>query len=111
VDGVLLAGAHGVVPGLANVDPAGYVRLWDAAQRGDWATASREQARLARLFEIVRAGLPRTSTGAAGVGGFKTAMRLLGVIDTNLMARPQRSLNEAETEAVTAVLRSVDLLG
>jgi 4-hydroxy-tetrahydrodipicolinate synthase len=111
VDGVLLAGAHGVVPGLANVDPAGYVRLWEAAQRGDWAAAAREQARLARLFEIVRPGLPRTSTGAAGVGGFKTAMRLLGVIDTNLMARPQRSLNEAETAKVADILRSVDLLG
>ena len=111
VDGILLAGAHGVVPGLANVDPHGYVRLWDAAKRGDWAAAGREQARLARLFEIVRAGLPRTSVGAAGVGGFKTAMRLLGVIETNLMARPQRSLNDAEAEKVAAILRSVDLLG
>ena len=37
VDSVLAMGAHGVVPGLGNVDPAGYVRLWDAAQRGDWA--------------------------------------------------------------------------
>jgi len=111
VDGILLAGAHGVVPGLANVDPHGYIRLWDAAKRGDWAAAAREQARLARLFEIVRAGLPRTSVGAAGVGGFKTAMRLLGVIETNLMARPQRSLNDAEAEQVAAILRSVDLLG
>ena len=32
VDNALMMGAHGVVPGLANVDPAGYVRLWDAAQ-------------------------------------------------------------------------------
>ena len=30
-------GAHGVVPGLANVDPQGYVRLWDARSGGDWA--------------------------------------------------------------------------
>ncbi|MGH6645165.1 MAG: dihydrodipicolinate synthase family protein, partial [Bradyrhizobium sp.] len=28
-DSALLAGAHGIVPGLANVDPAGSVRLYD----------------------------------------------------------------------------------
>jgi 4-hydroxy-tetrahydrodipicolinate synthase len=38
VDGAYLAGADGSVPGLANVDPAGYVRLHRAAMAGDWAT-------------------------------------------------------------------------
>ena len=110
VDGVLLAGAHGAVPGLANVDPAGYVRLWDAAQRGDWATARAEQGRLCHLFEIVGCAAARVSAGSAGVGGFKTAMRRLGVIDTNIMARPQRPLNEAESAAVEQILRHVGLL-
>ena len=55
-----------------------------------------EQERLCRLFEIVWCGLPRTSAGAAGVGGFKTAMRRLGIIDSNAMARPQRTLDDAE---------------
>jgi 4-hydroxy-tetrahydrodipicolinate synthase len=110
VDSALLMGAHGAVPGLANVDPAGYVRLWDAAERGDWATAKREQERLCHLFEIVRCGLPRTSTGAAGVGGFKTAMQVLGIIETNLMARPQRTLNDDESAAVATILRGVGLL-
>ncbi len=31
VDGALLAGADGSVPGLANVEPEGYVRMWKAA--------------------------------------------------------------------------------
>jgi hypothetical protein len=30
---------------------------------------------------------------SAGVGGFKIAMRAIGLISTNTMARPQRSLN------------------
>jgi 4-hydroxy-tetrahydrodipicolinate synthase len=111
VDGALLMGAHGAVPGLANVDPAGYVRLWNAARRGDWATARAEQERLCRLFEIVRCGLPRTSAGAAGVGGFKTAMRALGIIATNRMARPQPALDDAEAAAVAAILRDAGLLG
>ena len=111
VDSALAMGAHGVVPGLANVDPAGYVRLWDAAQRGDWALARREQERLCRLFEIVWQGTPRTSPGASGVGGFKTAMRALGIIATNTMARPQRTLNDDEAARVDAILRMTGLLG
>ncbi|WP_343718497.1 dihydrodipicolinate synthase family protein, partial [Inquilinus sp.] len=36
-DSALAAGAHGIVPGLANVDPHGYVRLYDLCRKGDWA--------------------------------------------------------------------------
>ena len=110
VDNALMMGAHGVVPGLANVDPKGYVRLWDAAQRGDWAAAREEQERLCRLFEIVWVAAGRVSGGATGVGGFKTAMRSLGVIDTNVMARPRAPLNDGEARGVDAILRSVGLL-
>ncbi|GAA4167135.1 dihydrodipicolinate synthase family protein [Shinella granuli] len=110
VDSVLAMGAHGVVPGLANVDPAGYVRLWDAAKRGDWAAARTEQERLCRLFEIVWVAAGRVSGGATGVGGFKTAMRSLGIISTNVMARPRAPLNEAESRRIDEILRSVGLL-
>ena len=110
VDGALLMGAHGVVPGLGNVDPGGYVRLYQAARQGNWAVARAEQARLCRLFEIVWCGVPRTSAGASGVGGFKTAMRAMGIIATNTMARPQRSLNVEESARVDAIVRGVGLL-
>ncbi len=109
VDSVLQMGAHGVVPGLANVDPHGYVRLWDAAKRGDWAAARKEQERLCRLFEIVWVAAGRVSGGATGVGGFKTAMRSLGIIDTNTMARPRQPLNDAEAKGVDEILRKVGL--
>jgi 4-hydroxy-tetrahydrodipicolinate synthase len=110
VDSVLAMGAHGLVPGLGNVDPAGYVRLWDAARREDWTAAKREQERLCRLFEIVWQGVPRTSAGASGVGGFKTAMRRLGIIATNVMARPQRALNDDEAARIDVILRASGLL-
>ena len=111
VDNALSMGAHGVVPGLANVDPHGYVRLWDAAQRGDWAAARKEQERLCRLFEIVWVAQSRVSGGASGVGGFKTAMRSLGIIDTNVMPRPRQALDAAESARIDAILRSTGLLG
>jgi 4-hydroxy-tetrahydrodipicolinate synthase len=110
VDNALQMGAHGVVPGLANVDPHGYVRLWNHARAGDWEAARREQERLCRLFEMVWVSLPRTSAGSAGVGAFKTAMRRLGVIATNTMARPQRTLNAEEAARIEEIVRSVGLL-
>ncbi|MGV1941000.1 dihydrodipicolinate synthase family protein [Agrobacterium sp. 22-211-1] len=110
VDNALSMGAHGVVPGLANVDPAGYVRLWNHAKAGDWDAARKEQERLCRLFEIVWVAAGRVSGGASGVGGFKTAMRSLGIIATNVMARPRAPLNDAETSKVEEILRSVGLL-
>jgi 4-hydroxy-tetrahydrodipicolinate synthase len=105
VDGALLGGAQGVVPGLGNVDPAGYKRLYDAAVAGDWAGAAAEQDRLADLFEIVytpKAG--RVSGNAAGLGAFKTALQLMGVIKTNVMSVPMLSLDEDETKAIRVIL-------
>jgi 4-hydroxy-tetrahydrodipicolinate synthase len=105
VDGALLGGAQGVVPGLGNVDPAGYKRLYDAAVAGDWAGAAAEQDRLADVFEIVytpKAG--RVSGNAAGLGAFKTALQLMGVIKTNVMSAPMLSLDEDETKAIRVIL-------
>jgi 4-hydroxy-tetrahydrodipicolinate synthase len=104
VDGALLGGAQGVVPGLGNVDPAGYRRLVDAAQAGDWAGAAREQDRLADVFEIVYAPNGRVSGGAAGLGAFKTALQVMGVIESNTMSVPMPALNDDETKAIKVIL-------
>lgn len=110
VDGVLLAGADGCVPGLGNVDPAAYVRLYEAAQRGDWAAARREQDRLVRLFQIVFQGVPHTSVGASGVGGFKTAMQMMGLIERREMAKPNRVLSDEGSAQVRRILGECGLL-
>ncbi|KNH19628.1 glucose dehydrogenase [Arthrobacter sp. ZBG10] len=104
VDGALLGGAHGVVPGLGNVDPAGYRRLFDASQAGDWAGARREQDRLADVFEIVFTPNGRVSGGAAGLGAFKTALQIMGVIESNTMSVPMPALNDSETAAIKLIL-------
>lgn len=109
LDGIFLLGADGGVPGLANVDPAGYVRLWRAAQAGDWAAARAEQDRLARLFEI--AFVPQGRSGdAGGIGAFKAAVALLGVIDSPAMPAPLAGLTDAETATIRGILAEVGLL-
>ncbi|ACO48052.1 dihydrodipicolinate synthase family protein [Deinococcus deserti] len=110
VDTAFQVGAHGCVPGLGNVDPAAYVALYDTARTGDWVKARQIQERLIRLFSIALQGAPRTSGGASGVGGFKTALKLMGLIPYHHMNRPNLPLNDQETERVGAILREGGLL-
>lgn len=109
-DGAMLSGAAGIVPGLGNVDPAGYKRLYDACLTNDWETARTEQDRLNNLFGIVFVETPSVSGGAAGLGAFKTALELQGVISTNVMSTPMETLGEAERERIRTIVASAGLL-
>ena len=111
VDALLQAGAHGCVPGIGNVDPAGFVRIYEAVKAGDLATARAEQDRLFRLFAITRqATRPEVGPTASALGGLKTALHLLGVIATNVPGRPMTRLDEEEAAGVRAVLVEAGLL-
>ncbi|MFJ1900081.1 dihydrodipicolinate synthase family protein [Streptomyces sp. NPDC088115] len=110
VDAMMLGGADGSVPGLGNVDPHGYVRLHEAAVRGDWAAATAEQDRLVGLFDIIRAARPGTASAtAAGLGAFKTALMLRGIITTNVMSPPMRPLDAQETATIAGYLERAGL--
>lgn len=109
VDGAYLSGADGSVPGLGNVDPAGYVRQWNAYQAGDWETVRSEQDRLAQLMRIATVVQGVAGYGA-GVGAFKTALMLLGVFDTNQMPEPVEALTGANIDAVRQILINTGVL-
>ncbi|WP_237207261.1 dihydrodipicolinate synthase family protein [Rothia nasimurium] len=109
-DGAMLSGAAGLVPGLGNVDPAGYKRLYEAARAGDWETARTEQDRLTKLFDIVFVETPSVSGGAAGLGAFKTALQVMGVLDSNTMSQPMETLCDTETQRIRSIVESVGLI-
>lgn len=109
VDAMALVGADGAVPGLANVDAAAYVRLWNAAKAGDVKTAIAEQEYLNRLFEIVF--LPTGRSGdAAGVGAFKQAMAAIGLLSTPTMTAPIKPLDASVVDGIRAILKDIGLL-
>ncbi|KOV69837.1 glucose dehydrogenase [Streptomyces sp. NRRL WC-3618] len=111
VDSALALGADGAVPGLANVDPDGYVRLDRFCRAGDWERARAEQERLCVLFGMVGAGDPvRMGGSSAGLGAFKAALYLRGVIDCPVTADPQIPLSEDEVERVGKFLAGPGLL-
>ncbi|MGQ4388748.1 dihydrodipicolinate synthase family protein [Streptomyces sp. SAS_270] len=111
VDSALALGADGVVPGLGNVDPAGYVRLDRLCREGDWARARAEQERLCALFGMVGVGdRGRMGAGSSALGAFKAALYLRGVIACAATADPQVPLSEGEVERVGKYLAAAGLL-
>jgi len=111
VDAAFMMGAHGCVPGLGNVDPHGYVRLYDAATRGDMATAIQEQERLYRLFAITGVGFrPGVGWSASAWGGFKVALELRGIIGSARPSDPMSTLDEAAHAGIRAILVDAGLL-
>ena len=109
VDGALLSGADGSVPGLANVEPEGYVRMWNAAQEGNWAEVKREQDRLNEISHIFDVTTGVQGYGA-GVGAFKCALNLMGIFDSDQMPRPVKPLDGQNREAIKQVLIANGLL-
>lgn len=110
VDCALGFGVDGVVPGLGNVDPAGYVRIFDAVAAGDRELARREQDRLFRLFEVVEAAdRSRMGMSSAALGGFKAALFVLGVIACPLTAYPSIPLDENEISSIGNLLERAGL--
>ena len=109
VDGALLSGADGSVPGLANVEPEGYVRMWKAAQEGNWAEVKREQDRLNEISHIFDVTSDVQGYGA-GVGAFKCALNLMGIFDSDQMPRPVKPLDGQNREAIKQVLIANGLL-
>ncbi|CCK30160.1 dihydrodipicolinate synthase [Streptomyces davaonensis JCM 4913] len=111
VDAALALGADGAVPGLANVDPHGYVRLDRLSRAGDRHRARAEQERLCALFGMVRAGDPaRMGGSSSALGAFKAALHLRGVIDCPATAHPQVPLGPEEIERVGKFLATAGLL-
>ncbi|GAA1263687.1 dihydrodipicolinate synthase family protein [Pseudonocardia aurantiaca] len=109
-DTAMQLGASGIVPGLGNVDPHGYVRLYRAAVAGDDAAAAGEQDRLARLFTIVSVADPgRIGFTAGALGAFKAAMALRGIIANPATNPPLLPLDDTETKAIAAILEEAGL--
>ena len=109
VDGALLGGADGVVPGLGNIDPYSYVEMWRESQAGNWARVRELQDHLARLMGVTRHVAATVGFGA-GVGAFKTAMWQMGIFNTNQMREPVQPLEGDDVTAIVDVLKQCGMM-
>ena len=112
VDSALWMGADGVVPGLGNVDPHGYVRLYQAASGGDWGRPrARAGAAVSALFQH-RARRRPPGWAAAPRRSARSRPRcfLRGVIDHPATALPQIPLDDDDIARVKAHLSDAALI-
>jgi 4-hydroxy-tetrahydrodipicolinate synthase len=99
-----------VVPGIGNIDPAGYVKIFDLVAAGDYKSAKAEQERLTEMFGLVDVGsTARMGRGSSALGAFKASLKLLGVIEDARMAPPQIPLNADEIAAIVPFLKNAGL--
>ncbi|MFJ6900598.1 dihydrodipicolinate synthase family protein [Streptomyces hokutonensis] len=110
VDAALLMGADGAVVGIANIDPAGFLAIYQAAVAGDWDSARTHQERIARLGDIMSVGFGHgLGTEASFIGGLKQALVHLGVIDSAVTAAAA-SYPQAAAAEVAQILEREGLL-
>ncbi len=99
-------GAHGGVCGGSNLEPELYVRICDAAARGDRSAVEVLQKRILQISAgIYRVGEP----GSSYLRGLKCAASLLGLC-TTVMAEPYVPLSPAEQEQIRQNLTKIGLL-
>jgi len=111
VDSGLMAGFDGVVPGIGNVDPRGYVNIFNFVKEGNYEAARAEQERLFKMFALVDVGAEnRMSRAASALGAFKESLKQLGIIEDSRTAPPYIQLNSEEKAAITPYLVSAGLL-
>jgi 4-hydroxy-tetrahydrodipicolinate synthase len=95
IDAALVIGAHGAIPATSNVAPAAAAETWEAAERGDFASAARSQEvvlRYEETAELAHGG----SSEAASFSSMKLILRDWGVIDDARLTRPLRSFTDDE---------------
>lgn len=97
-------GGHGGVNGGANLHPRLFVKLYEAALRGDAAQVAvlREQVfHLSRIYQVGR-------HASAIIKGLKCALSLRGLCDDHL-AEPFRRFESPEREKVRQIVEALDL--
>lgn len=108
-DIAMMQGAHGMIVGVANIDPHGFVKVYNHAMKGEWDQAKVVQERLHKLRLIAKIATKRISGFSATIGAFKEAQVARGLFDNSDLQPPLQSLNAEEKTAVRAILESQEL--
>lgn len=101
-------GAHGVIPAIANLVPRACARGWEAGEAGDAQTVRECNAQLliaTKIFSLAKGG----GANSASFSGMKSALKHMGVLETDTVTRPMRPLTEGEKEGIPAILQELGL--
>ncbi len=102
IDAGRIVGAHGAIPGIANVVAVDCVAAYQAACAGDWEAADRHTGRILDVQKIV--GLARGSPTSSSFSGMKAILTSLGVLASPRVRRPLRTVTAEEEAAIAAAV-------
>ncbi|MBQ10757.1 MAG: hypothetical protein CMJ45_04325 [Planctomyces sp.] len=101
-------GADGVIPAIANLAASASARGWEAGEAGDMATVKECNAKLmaaSKIAQLAKGGGPN----AAAFSGMKSALKHMGILDSDTVSRPLRALTEEEKKGIPAILEEVGI--
>ena len=101
-------GADGVIPGIANLAPRACALGWEAGESGDVETVKACDAQLIAAGKIAQLAKGGGAT-AASFSGMKSALKIMGVLDSDTVTRPMRPMTEAEKKGIPAILSELGL--
>lgn len=101
-------GSHGVIPGLANFVPGFFAKAWEAGEGGDSDTAGKYMAKIMAAGKVMNLTKDGASAGG-GFSGMKAALKIMGVIEHDLVTAPFRSLSDDEKRAIPPLLQELGL--
>jgi 4-hydroxy-tetrahydrodipicolinate synthase len=103
-------GVHGVIPSISNLVPAAASKAWEAGDRGDSTTAFDHQMTISVASKVTRLA---TGSGLNSrvISGMKSALKIMGVIDHDIVTRPLRGLTQKEKGGIPAVLEELGFAG
>lgn len=101
-------GAHGVIPGIANLVPTIVVSAWESGESGDERKAHAEMTSLmvaAKILTLTNGN----GLSASTVSGLKSALKFLGIIEHDTVTKPLRPLTNKEKKPIPEILSELGL--
>ncbi len=101
-------GAHGVIPGIANLIPRVCVHAWEAGDIGDDKAARKANADIMLSLKVqglAKAGGPNASR----LSGLKSALKIMGIFKHDTISRPLRPLTNDEKQPLSSIIRGLGL--
>ena len=110
LDLALAAGANGSVAGLGNVAPEWFVRALSLHAASDYAALTEQQRQITRLTDLYSIADEGTGRNSTQLGSVKTALMLLGVIESDRLSAPMQRSSPAKRERIRTLLTETGLL-
>ena len=101
-------GAHGVIPGIANLIPSIVSQAWEQGEAGNIVAARDYQQKIMTATKVTRLA---TGGGpnAASFSGMKSALTIMGVLDNDAVTMPLRRLTKRERQEIPAILQELSI--